>query len=138
MAIIRQSSSSHQAVIRQFAGSFQVAIMLLLGIYLIACNILFLTYCEAQKSSINLVMPIRKPFYFKGFLVCFRLYRVFQLDLPQNKHLLGHQKHTFKSKNEICTFMRCGILTYDPWILLKITSKGLHSLQQKKCQKSIK
>ena len=25
-------------------------------------------------------------------------------------------------KNGICTFMRCGILTYDPWILLKITS----------------
>ena len=24
-------------------------------------------------------------------------YRVFQLDLPQNKHLLGHQKCTFKS-----------------------------------------
>ena len=26
-------------------------------------------------------------------------YRVFQLDLPQNKHLLGRQKCTFKSKN---------------------------------------
>ena len=25
-------------------------------------------------------------------------------------------------KNGICTFMRCGILTNDPWILMKITS----------------
>ena len=25
-------------------------------------------------------------------------------------------------KNCICTFLRCGILTYDPWIWLKVTS----------------
>ena len=32
-------------------------------------------------------------------------------------------KRAFLShKNSICTFMRCGNLTYDPWIWLKITS----------------
>ena len=49
-------------------------------------------------------------------------YRVFKLDLHQNKCLLGHQKCTLSHKHKICTFMRCGILTYDPWIWLKITS----------------
>ena len=49
-------------------------------------------------------------------------YRVFKLGLYENKRLLGHQKCTFKSKNGICIFMRCGHLTYDPWIWLKVTS----------------
>ena len=31
---------------------------------------------------------------------CDFIYRVFQLDLPQNNHLLGHQKCTFKSKKQ--------------------------------------
>ena len=35
--------------------------------------------------------------------------------LPIKNALLSH-------KNDICTFMRCGHLTYDPWIWLKVTS----------------
>ena len=50
------------------------------------------------------------------------LYRVSELGLYENKRLLGHQRSNFKSKNKICTFMRCGHLTYDPWIWLKVTS----------------
>ena len=49
-----------------------------------------------------------------------RCYRVFKLDMIYFKHLLGHQKCTFSHKNGICTLMRCGHLTYDTWIWLKM------------------
>ena len=41
-------------------------------------------------------------------------------------------------KNCICTFMRCGHLTYDTWIWLKITPLSSTASVLKECQKSIK
>ena len=39
-----------------------------------------------------------------------------------SNHLLGIKYTLLSHKNSICTFMRCGNLTYDTWIWLKITS----------------
>ena len=39
-----------------------------------------------------------------------------------SNHLLGIKNTLLSHKNGICTFMRCGNLTYDTWIWLKITS----------------
>ena len=36
--------------------------------------------------------------------------------------LLAIKNGLLSHKNDICTFMRCGHLTYDPWIWFKITS----------------
>ena len=38
-----------------------------------------------------------------------------------SNHLLGIKNTLLSHKNGICTFMRCGNLTYDTWIWLKIT-----------------
>ena len=37
-------------------------------------------------------------------------------------HFLAIKNALLSHKNSICTFMRCGHLTYDPWIWLKDTS----------------
>ena len=37
-------------------------------------------------------------------------------------HFLAIKNALLSHKNGICTFMRCGHLTYDPWIWLKVTS----------------
>ena len=37
-------------------------------------------------------------------------------------HFLAIKNVLLSHKNGICTFMRCGHLTYDPWIWLKVTS----------------
>ena len=39
-----------------------------------------------------------------------------------SNHLLGIKNTLLSHKNGICTFMRCGNLTYDTWIWLKVTS----------------
>ena len=39
-----------------------------------------------------------------------------------SNQLLGITNTLLSHKNGICTFMRCGNLTYDIWIWLKITS----------------
>ena len=39
-----------------------------------------------------------------------------------SNNLLGIKNTLLSHKNGICTFIRCGILTYDPWIWLKVTS----------------
>ena len=39
-----------------------------------------------------------------------------------SNHLLGIRNTLLSHKNGICIFMRCGNLTYDPWIWLKVTS----------------
>ena len=50
----------------------------------------------------HILFPIRK-FILLHYKKCDaekRTYRVFELDLPQKKHLLGHQKYTFKSQKQ--------------------------------------
>ena len=44
------------------------------------------------------------------------------MNCQTSNHLLGIKNTLLSHKNGICTFMRCGNLTYDTWIWLKITS----------------
>ena len=65
-------------------------------------------------------------------------YRVFKLDLSETKHLLGHQKCTFKLWKLYLYIYEMQNFDLWPLDLIEINIHVLHSLQQKKCQKSIK
>ena len=43
------------------------------------------------------------------------------MNCQTSKHLLGIKYTLLSHKNGICTFLKCGNLTYDTWICLKIT-----------------
>ena len=52
-----------------------------------------------------------------------------------SNHLLGIKNTLLSHKNGICTFMRCGNLTYDTWIWLKVTSLSSTASVLNECKK---
>ena len=65
-------------------------------------------------------------------------YRVFHSEIREIKGLEGHLKLIFKYRKDICVFIVQDTFGLWPFYLLKSNIHGLHILQRKEWQKSIK
>ena len=73
-----------------------------------------------KKASLGV-----RSLWFTGFCHCFLTTihtGCLNMNCQTSTHLFGIKNTLLSHENNICTFMRCGNLTYDTYIWLKITS----------------
>ena len=91
------------------------------------CLLAEFLHVEQKMPNLLLDLTISKknfitPFDFLPSYICIRCTGCSNSICAKKTHFLSMKNALLCHKNGICTFMRCGHLTYDPWIWLKVTS----------------